>query len=132
MFRLTFIKTVLFTVCALNELFFIGLYLLSFSSPTLSPSLLPVDGKPGASLHPGSPSHLHSSLLVVPGSAYAMELARANKIDSFWPWVIACISFPVMFYKQVLNVVQLVKASKWLAEGDVATRKKLGLHNKKV
>ena len=93
--------------------------------------MLPVDGKPGGSLQPGSPSHPHSSLLVVPGSAYAMELARANKIDSFWPWVIACVSFPVMFYKQVLNVVQLVKASKWLAEGDVATRRKLGLPRRK-
>ncbi|KAL1978175.1 hypothetical protein VTN31DRAFT_1034 [Thermomyces dupontii] len=33
-------RTVLFVCCALNELFFIGLYLLSFSSPMLSPSLL--------------------------------------------------------------------------------------------
>lgn len=36
-----------------------------------------------------------------------------------------------MFYKQVLNVVQLVKASKWLAEGDVAIRQKMGLNKKK-
>ena len=125
------IQTVLFTVCALNELFFIGLYLLSFSSPTLSPSLLPVDGKPASSLQPGSPSHPAASLLVVPGSAYAMELARANKMDSYWPWVIAGVSSPVMAYKQVLNGLQLVKASKWLAEGDVATRRKLGLPRKK-
>lgn len=51
-----------------------------------------------------------------------MELARANKMDSFWPWVLAGISAPVMAGKQVINVVQLVKASKWLAEGDVAER----------
>jgi CDP-diacylglycerol--inositol 3-phosphatidyltransferase len=29
--------------------------------------------------------------------------------------------------KQLINVVQLVKASKWLAEGDRAERKRLGL-----
>ncbi len=34
------LQTVLFLFCALNELFFIALYLLSFSSPLLSPSLL--------------------------------------------------------------------------------------------
>jgi CDP-diacylglycerol--inositol 3-phosphatidyltransferase len=52
-----------------------------------------------------------------------LELARANKIDSFWPWVITGISAPVMALKQFINVVQLVKASKWLAEGDLARRK---------
>ena len=53
-----------------------------------------------------------------------MELARSNKIDSFWPWVLAGVSAPVMAGKQVLNVVQLVKASRWLAEGDVDVRRK--------
>ena len=53
-----------------------------------------------------------------------MELARSNKIDSFWPWVLAGVSAPVMAGKQVLNVVQLVKASRWLAEGDVEGRRK--------
>lgn len=59
-----------------------------------------------------------------------MELARANKMDSFWPWVIAGVSFPVMAAKQFLNVVQLVKASKWLAEGDRAARAAQGLPKK--
>ena len=97
----------------------------------LSPSLLPVEGKAGASTQPGSPSHPALSLLVAPGSAYAMELARANKMDSFWPWALAGVSFPVMALKQVLNVVQLVKASKWLAEGDMENRRKQGLPEKK-
>jgi CDP-diacylglycerol--inositol 3-phosphatidyltransferase len=44
-------------------------------------------------------------------------------MDSTIPWVLAAISFPVMFGKQVINVVQLVKASRWIAEGDVADRK---------
>lgn len=58
-----------------------------------------------------------------PWSAGALELARANKIDSFWPWVITGISAPVMALKQFLNIVQMVNASKWLVEGDVAARK---------
>lgn len=52
-----------------------------------------------------------------------MELARANKIDSFLPWIITGVSAPVMAFKQFVNVVQLIKASKWLAEGDVARRR---------
>ena len=124
-------QNVLFTVCALNELFFIALYLLSFSSPTLSPSLLPINKSPGSSSQLGSPSHPASTLFAAPGSAWAMELARANKMDSTWPWVFAAVSSPVMAVKQVLNVVQLVKASKWLAEGDIKTRREQGLPRKK-
>ena len=73
-----------------------------------------------------------ASLFANPYSAGALELARANKMDSFWPWVIAGVSFPVMFGKQVINVVQLVKASRWLAEGDIAARKAAGLPRKKA
>lgn len=51
-------------------------------------------------------------------------MARANKMDSTVPWIIAGISAPVMAGKQVINVIQLIKASKWLGEGDVAARKK--------
>ncbi|KAI4186108.1 MAG: hypothetical protein L6R41_003680 [Letrouitia leprolyta] len=123
-------RTVLFLVCMFNELFFIALYLLSFSSPILSPSLLPMNDKPGATSQPGSPSH-PSAIFATPGSAWAMELARANKMDSFWPWVIAGVSFPVMAGKQILNVVQLVKASKWLAEGDIDARRAQGLPKKR-
>lgn len=65
-----------------------------------------------------------------PYSAAALELARANKMDSFWPWVIAGVSFPIMAIKQGINVVQLVKASRWLAEGDIAMRKAAGLPRK--
>lgn len=68
-----------------------------------------------------------SALFASPWSAGALELARANKMDSFWPWVITGVSAPVMAGKQIINVVQMVKASKWLAEGDLARRQKLGL-----
>jgi CDP-diacylglycerol--inositol 3-phosphatidyltransferase len=118
----------------LNEIFFIALYLLSFSSPLLSPSLLQVgkNGEAAATLLPGNPaSPSAASLFANPYSAGALELARANKMDSTWPWIIAGISFPVMFGKQVINVVQLVKASRWLAEGDIEMRRAAGLPRQK-
>ncbi|KAF1995697.1 hypothetical protein P154DRAFT_334375 [Amniculicola lignicola CBS 123094] len=121
---------VLFTFCALNELFFIALYLLSFSSPFLSPTLLKASEP--TSPQPGSPAVPKPSMLFTsPWSAGAMEMARANKMDSTIPWILAVISFPIMFGKQWINVVQLVKASKWLAEGDRLERKRLGLPAKK-
>ncbi|KAH7409184.1 CDP-alcohol phosphatidyltransferase-domain-containing protein [Cadophora sp. MPI-SDFR-AT-0126] len=128
-------KTVLFLFCMFNEVFFIALYLLSFSSPLLSPSLLQVTNNgtgAASSLQPGNPSTPPASFLFAnPNSAGALELMRANKMDSFWPWVIAGVSFPIMFGKQVINVVQLVKASNWLAEGDIEMRRAAGLPRKK-
>jgi CDP-diacylglycerol--inositol 3-phosphatidyltransferase len=123
-------KVVLFVTCGLNELFFIALYLLSFSSPLLSPQLLEQVGEGrAAAIQNGAQvnSSVLSQLFTNPYSAGALELARANKMDSFWPWVIAGVSFPVMAIKQFLNIVQMVKASKWLAEGDVAARRAAGL-----
>ena len=122
-------QNVLFTVCTFNELFFIALYLLSFSSPILSPSLLSPQGPP-VSAQPGNPIHPATALLASPGSAWAMELARANKMDSTVPWAVAIVSSPIMLFKQRLNVVQLIKASKWLAEGDIHQRRTQGLPKK--
>ncbi|KAF7541227.1 hypothetical protein G7Z17_g11994 [Cylindrodendrum hubeiense] len=123
-------KIVLFIFCALNEVFFIALYLLSFSSPLLSPHLIKtVENTSGEALQPGV--QVNTSILRQifpdPFSAAALELARANKMDSFWPWVIAGISFPIMFGKQIINVVQLINASKGLADVDIKARKELGL-----
>ncbi|KAI1815728.1 CDP-diacylglycerol-inositol 3-phosphatidyltransferase-like protein PIS [Poronia punctata] len=124
-------KTVLFVTCALNELFFIALYLLSFSSPLLSPQLLQNvgDSKTAAAIQGGAQlnSSIIRQLFTNPYSAAALEMARANKMDSTWPWILAGISAPVMIVKNILNVVQLVKASKWLAEGDVQMRKAAGI-----
>ena len=124
-------QTVLFLFCALNELFFIALYLLSFSSPFLSPSLLQVSNNGTAStLQPGSPAASTRLFFANPYSAGALEYARANKMDSTFPWIIAGISLPVMAGKQIINVVQLVKASRWLAEGDIEMRRAAGLPRK--
>jgi hypothetical protein len=117
-------QTVLFLFCGLNELFFIALYLLSFSSPLLSPSLLNTSNSV-SSTQPGSPAHpVPSTLFLNPWSAGALEAARANKMDSTGPWILAGLSAPVCVGKQIINVIQLVKASRWLAEGDVETRRR--------
>lgn len=126
-------QTVLFIFCFLNELFFIALYLLSFSSPLLSPHLIKtVEESSGTYIQPGAPMNasLLKQLFPDPFSAAALELARANKMDSTVPWVLAGISFPVMFAKNVINVVQLVNASRSIAEVDVQARKAQGLPRK--
>ncbi|KAJ4373152.1 phosphatidylinositol synthase 1 (CDP-alcohol phosphatidyltransferase1) [Neocucurbitaria cava] len=118
---------VLFTFCALNELFFIALYLLSFSSPLLSPTLLADNNNP-SSVQPGSPAvPKPSAFFASPFSAAAMEMARANKMDSTVPWILVGVSAPIMVLKQWINIVQMVKASQWLAEGDREMRRKAGL-----
>jgi len=117
-------KTVLFIACALNELFFIGLYLLCFSSPRITPALLPSNGSPANLTSPAGP--VPSVFFANPFSAAAMEMARANKMDSTVPWIVTAASTPVMLFKQYVNIVQLVNGSRWLAEGDRKDRKKAG------
>ena len=56
---------------------------------------------------------------------------RANKMDSTVPWILAIVSAPIRLGKQWINIVQLVKASNWLAEGDLAERRAQGLPRKK-
>lgn len=125
-------KTVLFIFCALNELFFIALYLLSFSSPLLSPHLIKGAEANSAAYKPGEPvnTSLLKQLFPDPFSAAALEMARANKLDSTVPWILTAISAPIMFAKQFINVVQLVKASRWLAEVDIESRREQGLPKK--
>ena len=42
-----------------------------------------------------------------------MEYARANKMSSTVPWILCAISAPVMAFKQFVNIVQLIEASRW-------------------
>ena len=120
----------------MNELFFIALYLLSFSSPMLSPSLLqPIPGSEpqGMTAQPGSPANPSwRQIFPDPYSAGALEMARANKMDSQFPWALAAISFPFWLFKQWTNIIQLQAASLWLAEGDIMARKAQGLPRKKA
>ncbi|KAH6983138.1 CDP-alcohol phosphatidyltransferase-domain-containing protein [Ilyonectria sp. MPI-CAGE-AT-0026] len=126
-------KVVLFIVCFLNELFFIALYLVSFSSSPISSELLKdVRETTGGDIAQSGAvnTSLLKQLFLNPYSAAALEIARANKIDSFWPWVLVRVSFPVMAIKQFLNIVQLVKASRSLADVDIKARKEKGLPRK--
>ena len=61
-----------------------------------------------------------------------MELARANKMDSTVPKALAIISLPVMLLKQYINIVQLVRASQWLVEGDMNIRRQARLDKRKA
>lgn len=45
-------------------------------------------------------------------------------MDSTVPWILAGCAVVPMAIKQFINVVQLVDASKWLAEGDREQRAK--------
>jgi CDP-diacylglycerol--inositol 3-phosphatidyltransferase len=114
----------------MNEIFFIALYLLSFSSPYLSPTLLTSNSGP-TSILPGSPAAPKPSMFFAsPFSAGAMEMARANKMSSTVPWVLCIACAPVMVLKQWINCVQMVTASQWLAEGDREARRLEGLPKK--
>nr|POF24032.1 cdp-diacylglycerol--inositol 3-phosphatidyltransferase [Quercus suber]POF24046.1 cdp-diacylglycerol--inositol 3-phosphatidyltransferase [Quercus suber] len=121
-----FRQLILFTCCALNELFFIALYLLCFSSPTITPALLPIVSPAGLNGTSATSPNIPAPSLLFPSpfSAAAMEMARANKMNSLVPWILTLASCPVMLLKQWINGVQLVKAAKWLAEGDRKARKK--------
>jgi hypothetical protein len=47
----------------------------------------------------------------------------ANKISSSLPWLLLTVSSLFMLFKQYVNVIQLVEASRWLAQGDVEMRR---------
>ncbi|CZT22721.1 related to CDP diacylglycerol-inositol 3-phosphatidyltransferase [Ramularia collo-cygni] len=110
-------KWVLFTACTFNELFFIGLYLLCFSSPSSSKPLLPINAA----------SIAGRDVFPLTFSAAAMEVARLNKINDAVPFWITVCSIPGMLFKQSVNVLQLWHASRWLAEGDRKERMKARL-----
>lgn len=44
-------------------------------------------------------------------------------MNSTVPWIMAVVSFPVMVGKQIINVIQLVKASRRLAKVDIEERR---------
>ncbi|KAI4847739.1 hypothetical protein E4T44_04348 [Aureobasidium sp. EXF-8845] len=98
-------KVVLFTLCLMNELFFIALYLLAFAEPEYL-------------VQPQVSEVVRSE----PWSAGAMEIARANKLQSSLPNILMWLSVSPMLVKQYINMQQLVVASQWLAEGDAAER----------
>ncbi|CAE6424012.1 unnamed protein product [Rhizoctonia solani] len=105
-------STTLFVFCACNELFFVALYLISFGP------YKPV----------GGPFTTIAELLLSfqPTGAPIPALDSAAKLigNLSWPDVLALITFPISFAKNVINVVQLWKASKMLVGVDLADRAK--------
>jgi CDP-diacylglycerol--inositol 3-phosphatidyltransferase len=61
-----------------------------------------------------------------PGGKPIPELARVAQFIATvsWPHLLALITFPICFGKNVINVVQLWKASKMLVGVDLAERAK--------
>jgi CDP-diacylglycerol--inositol 3-phosphatidyltransferase len=109
------IQYVLFFSCALNELFFIGLYLLCFSSPEVSTPLFSAD-----IVSSTLQNVLPDWIFVIPEfrSAAMMEAARINKLNDTIPWMLVYISLPVMLFKQFTNIEQLRNACQRLAQED--------------
>lgn len=66
-------------------------------------------------------------LLTMHNRVLTNYLHRANKVDSSVPWILLYSSLIFMVFKQYVNIIQMVEASKWLAEGDAEIRKQAGL-----
>lgn len=135
------VQIVLFTLCAMNELFFVALYLLAFDDPLDLSFTEFFQARP----KPNSNTLPRSAVGNDQWPACAMEAARyvfkvpfvfqsiyllyaspfgANKLASRYPKILAAVCFLPVLLKEVINVVQLVNASRWLAEGDVAERRR--------
>ena len=54
-----------------------------------------------------------------------------NKIDNTIPWILLYTTSVFMLFKQYINVVQLVEASKMLVQGDIEIRKRARLSKSK-
>ncbi|KAG9017083.1 CDP-diacylglycerol-inositol 3-phosphatidyltransferase [Tulasnella sp. 427] len=108
--------TTLFLFCAGNELFFVALYLMHWEKSSV--------GWPFTSL---AASFLKSAVPLIP--AGLVKPATLSNIALFisqltWAQVLAIITAPVCLAKNIINVVQLWKASKILVGVDLAERAK--------
>jgi CDP-diacylglycerol--inositol 3-phosphatidyltransferase len=92
-------QTTLFIFCAGNELFFIALYLIK---------------KWDVALPIGSP--------FIELGVQAPEIVAPFIANVTWPQLLAVVSAPICLAKQIINVVQLWKASKILVGVDLAQR----------
>jgi CDP-diacylglycerol--inositol 3-phosphatidyltransferase len=114
------LQLVLFLCCALNELFLSPYTCFPFHR--LCRRHAEQTGTDPLQPNTALSLALLKKMFPHPFSAGALEIARANKLDSFWPSVLVKITFPVMAAKQLINIIQLIKASKWLAEVDIKSR----------
>lgn len=54
-------------------------------------------------------------------SAYLLAFPRLQA--QWWPWIAAAVTAPLCFGKQIISVVQMVKAAHVLAENDIEARR---------
>ncbi|KAH7340851.1 CDP-alcohol phosphatidyltransferase-domain-containing protein [Rhizoctonia solani] len=105
-------STTLFVFCACNELFFVALYLISFGP------YKPVGG-PFTTI-----AEVLLSFQPTGAPIPALDTAAKFIAKLSWPDLLALISFPISFAKNIINIVQLWKASKMLVGVDLADRAK--------
>lgn len=113
-------STTLFLFCAGNEIFFVALYLNAFyTTPFLSDNwaitgqVLRLLSVPTDATGPWSFALAHPKL-AAGIAAFIRQLT--------WPQILASLTFPICFAKNVINVVQFWKASKILVGVDLAQR----------
>ncbi|KAJ3046213.1 CDP-diacylglycerol-inositol 3-phosphatidyltransferase [Rhizophlyctis rosea] len=107
-------SNVLFLVCAGNELCFIALYLLGQLSKEVPQLQGSAPAASAATQALGSNVGGLAQALAAKGLGGGMQFAQ----------ILLWITLPVCIFKNVLNVVQLVGASKTLAKADVDSRRK--------
>ncbi|EIM22990.1 phosphatidylinositol synthase [Wallemia mellicola CBS 633.66] len=103
-------RITLFIFCAGNEIFFVALYIIYTSK-------LPAIGLSAALVHSLVPDVLKQQI-----SAAAFENFTNYVININPAHLVAIVTFPICFTKQVINVVQFWKASKTLVGVDLSER----------
>lgn len=88
----------LFIFCFANEAFFVCLYLAAYWTTPIAPHFLLPE------------TFLHSDLARDHPKVFGYVIYYLT--HATWPQVVAALTFPIMFGKQVINVVQFWKASK--------------------
>lgn len=111
---------VLFLVCAANELFFVALYLMhSYTTPLgIQPSIL---------LSPLFGFDLVRSSAWTAAAVKGAQGAIVQHLVGIvyhltWPQLLCAATFPICALKQIINVIQINKAAKALAQADLVAR----------
>lgn len=104
------LQITLFIFCAGNEIFFIALYLVYTSK-------LPALGISPEVVHAVVPAAVKEHI-----SAAFFDTVSAYIADITLAHVVAIVSFPICFTKQIINFVQFWKASKTLVGVDLSER----------
>jgi len=108
--------TTLFLFCAGNELFYVALYLMHFEKTPIGAPLVRLSELFVANVVPHIPLSLLSSKAL---ASLSLDIAHLT-----WPQLGAILFAPVCVAKNVINLVQLWKASKILVGVDLSERAK--------